>query len=113
MRCLLMLLTCLVLGCGPVVVPIDQSGGRDTKPDQVTVEKATPEAVWMALSQAVAAGNIDTARELGQFVSELRKNGELTDQDVSRFNSEFVNAPSDESPLSAIKDSKRVRGLAQ
>ena len=90
MRKTLGFLLIVIAGCGPLTTQ-PKTPDDVTKPD-VTIERATAADVWLSLANAVDRGTISTTERLAQFVLVLAKNGDLSIDDVKKFDAAFPNA---------------------
>lgn len=66
------------------VIPIDDSAAVHDP-----TEQTTPKELWLALARAVKARSIESTERLAQIVVVLGRNGELSDQDLAKFDVAF------------------------
>ena len=94
---LLVFAICFVSGCS-LTAPVAPETLRPPAP--ATLEHAAPAEVWMALARAVQAETIDSTTRLAQYVVVLTRNGELSQEDVARFDATFPQIATVSRPLS-------------
>lgn len=95
-------------GCGPLTVQLDRRD--DANPQPVIEEKVLAADVWASLANRIDKGTITTTNRLAQFVVQLATNGDLSTDDVSRFDQAFPDAVKVDRALNK-DDSTKLRGI--
>lgn len=83
---LLFFIAASVVGC-QLSEPVALNDSTDPVHDQL--QHATAQEVWLALARAVKAQTIESTERLAQVVLILRRNGELSEQDLAGFDRVF------------------------
>lgn len=109
MRNALFITLIMLVGCGPLTIdPKKPDSKDDVKP--VVVERAPAEEIWIALSHAIKAKSITNLDRLKSVVGRLKRNGDLSGEDVAKFDAEFQNEK-DAGRMLNDSDAAKLKGL--